>query len=108
MGLTEVSERNLEEAQATYMDEVRRRGLGNCSSETLAEIECAKIYTDKESTDFKKCLLDVSLGISSRHDSKDAVEEARRARAAAAWSAYQQQQQNEAQRYNYYQSQTAQ
>lgn len=93
LGMTELSERTLEKYQEAYQAEVIARNLGSCSSDEVATAECKKIYSNTDTPDFKKCVLDISLSISTSHTAADAKANAIAARRAAAYTASQQIQQ---------------
>lgn len=83
LGLSEIGEavdaKDVEEIRM----EMRKRGLSACDSRTQAAFECAKIYPNQTTPEFKTCVLTTTNTIEARIASDRAAAEAAAARAAA-------------------------
>ena len=85
LGITEAFEAGKRSKLETYAEELKRRGISDCSSKGLAKFECASIHADAQGAEYKQCVLSLENTIAARRSAASA-------KAAAAASLYKQSQ----------------
>ena len=83
LGMSEVLEEKKRSQLTVYRNELERRGIDNCSANGLANFECGAIHPEKDSPEFKTCVLTITNTIEARISSDVAAANARRAMATA-------------------------